>query len=77
MAVLSEVVSKPLNQFSSNNIMMISSETAIWMLVLSGFAPPLCPSSLSTSPNSSMGRVLDLKIRDCGFDSRAGQPNNY
>ena len=22
-------------------------------------------------------RALDLKTRGCGFDSRAGQPNNY
>ena len=30
-----------------------------------------------TSPHSSVVRVLDLKTRGCGFDSWAGQPNNY
>ena len=30
-----------------------------------------------TSSNSSVGRALDLKTRDCGFDARARRPNNY
>ena len=30
-----------------------------------------------TSSHSSVITVLDLKTRGCGFDSRAGQPNNY
>ena len=29
-----------------------------------------------TSPHSSVVRALGLKTRGCGFDSRAGQPNN-
>ena len=28
-------------------------------------------------PHNSVGRALDLKTRGCGFDSGAGQPNNY
>ena len=28
------------------------------------------------SPHSSVGRAFDLTTRDCGFDTRAGQPNN-
>ena len=30
-----------------------------------------------TSPHRSVGRVLDLKTRACGFDSRAGLLNNW
>ena len=30
-----------------------------------------------TSPHGSFARTLDLKTRGCGFDSQAGQPNNY
>ena len=29
------------------------------------------------SSHSSVVRALDLKTRGCGFDSRAGKPNNY
>ena len=30
-----------------------------------------------TIPYSSVVRALDLKTRGCGFDSQAGQSNNY
>ena len=32
---------------------------------------------LFISPNSSVGRPLDLKNRGCEFDFRAGKLNNY
>ena len=30
-----------------------------------------------TGLNSSVDRAFDLKTHGCGFDPRAGQPNNY
>ena len=29
------------------------------------------------SQHNSFGRALDMKTQGSGFDSRAGQPNNY
>ena len=34
-------------------------------------------SPIPTSPHSSVFRALDFKTRGCGFDSQAGQPNDY
>ena len=32
---------------------------------------------MDSSPHSLVGKALNLKTRGCGFDFRAGQPNNY
>ena len=41
------------------------------------FRLPLATVRILISPHSSVDRALDLKTRGCGFDSLAGQPNNY